>query len=483
MTAGRCCSPGPAASASQRWSTASCSAGPSSTCDNLCVSDGQYAWGLVEPLRLPAEVHGGQAGRRMPHGRREAPWPRRADQMHARPPSSCSAAAAPSRRVTPCDPDAGGHVTSWPAPTWPASCAATGRSRPTLALGTGVGGSHPPVEHDRADFERRAAVPARSPSATVRGHRCASCSSRDGRAARWQHDRPAAGGAGRHQVHGRRGRGGAARRAGAGSRPLRGRVRHRRGRRRPGREGARGRSRGRAAPDTCAARSPPLDDRRALADLRACLKGFDVVHTHSAKAGALGRLAAHRLEIGRIVHTFHGFPFHQFQSWPRRTRLHPRSSGRSAGSPTSSSPSARPSRPRPSPAGSRRRNGSAPSGSAVAKALNAPGAHRPGRGPPAARRAAGHAGGGHGRAAGLPEGAGGLRPRPGRARPQRRVRRLDRRRPAAREDRAARAASAAWPAGCCSPASATTWRPCCPGSTSSPWPAGTRDCRAPSSRR
>src|SRR5580700_12120033 len=25
------------------------------------------------------------------------------------------------------------------------------------------------------------------------------------------------------------------------------------------------------------------------------------------------------LEVGRIVHTFHGFPFHQFQSWPRRT--------------------------------------------------------------------------------------------------------------------------------------------------------------------
>jgi glycosyltransferase involved in cell wall biosynthesis len=63
----------------------------------------------------------------------------------------------------------------------------------------------------------------------------------------------------------------------------------------------------------------PLDDRRALADLRACLRGFDVVHTHSSKAGALGRMAAHRLEIGRIVHTFHGFPFHQFQSWPRRT--------------------------------------------------------------------------------------------------------------------------------------------------------------------
>ena len=63
----------------------------------------------------------------------------------------------------------------------------------------------------------------------------------------------------------------------------------------------------------------PADDRRALADLRACLKGFDVVHTHSSKAGALGRMAAHQIQAGRVVHTFHGFPFHQFQSWPRRT--------------------------------------------------------------------------------------------------------------------------------------------------------------------
>jgi glycosyltransferase involved in cell wall biosynthesis len=63
----------------------------------------------------------------------------------------------------------------------------------------------------------------------------------------------------------------------------------------------------------------PADDRRTLADLRACLRGFDVVHTHSAKAGVLGRTAAHDAQVGRIVHTFHGFPFHQFQSWLRRT--------------------------------------------------------------------------------------------------------------------------------------------------------------------
>ena len=56
-------------------------------------------------------------------------------------------------------------------------------------------------------------------------------------------------------------------------------------------------------------RSPrPGDDLRALAHLIRELRRRrpDVVHTHTAKAGTLGRLAAHAARVPGVVHTFHG---------------------------------------------------------------------------------------------------------------------------------------------------------------------------------
>jgi glycosyltransferase involved in cell wall biosynthesis len=65
----------------------------------------------------------------------------------------------------------------------------------------------------------------------------------------------------------------------------------------------------------------PRGDLRALHALSDLLgRGdFDVAHTHTAKAGALGRMAASRASVPRIVHTYHGFPFHEFQSRGRRS--------------------------------------------------------------------------------------------------------------------------------------------------------------------
>jgi glycosyltransferase involved in cell wall biosynthesis len=67
----------------------------------------------------------------------------------------------------------------------------------------------------------------------------------------------------------------------------------------------------------------PLVDLRAYRRLRAilCKLRPEVVHTHSSKAGILGRAAAWHEHVPAIVHTIHGMPFGPFET-PLKNRLY-----------------------------------------------------------------------------------------------------------------------------------------------------------------
>jgi glycosyltransferase involved in cell wall biosynthesis len=64
----------------------------------------------------------------------------------------------------------------------------------------------------------------------------------------------------------------------------------------------------------------PVEDLQALLDIVSLLRReqFDLIHTHSSKAGILGRLGAKIAGVPAVVHTIHGFPFHDFMSLPQR---------------------------------------------------------------------------------------------------------------------------------------------------------------------
>ena len=115
--------------------------------DNLCVSDGTTVWGLVEPLRLPADVARSvdpKGSRRTSHGRREV---EATDRLSAVEPDRVIVL----RRGT--------HAEAVAHPTTPAVAAhslaagtyCAGELRrywpfaATLAAGTGMGPAHPPV--------------------------------------------------------------------------------------------------------------------------------------------------------------------------------------------------------------------------------------------------------------------------------------------------------------------------------------------------
>jgi glycosyltransferase involved in cell wall biosynthesis len=60
----------------------------------------------------------------------------------------------------------------------------------------------------------------------------------------------------------------------------------------------------------------PMLDMIAFFKLFRMLKrnGYTIVHTHSSKAGILGRMAAFCAGIPYVVHTIHGLPFHEYQN-------------------------------------------------------------------------------------------------------------------------------------------------------------------------
>jgi hypothetical protein len=120
--------------------------GGEATADNLTVGDGTSVWSLVEPVR----VDGGE-GRRMPHGRHEAPLRNRASSLvpdclvvvergrsEGASLTTCTAESAARALVT-ATYMAGELRRYW-------SFAAT------LAAGTGLGPSHPPINEVAATF-------------------------------------------------------------------------------------------------------------------------------------------------------------------------------------------------------------------------------------------------------------------------------------------------------------------------------------------
>lgn len=64
----------------------------------------------------------------------------------------------------------------------------------------------------------------------------------------------------------------------------------------------------------------PIKDVSAFCELLKILRQEkpDIVHTHSSKAGIIGRWAAYFAKVPSIIHTFHGFGFNPYQKLPVR---------------------------------------------------------------------------------------------------------------------------------------------------------------------
>ena len=80
----------------------------------------------------------------------------------------------------------------------------------------------------------------------------------------------------------------------------------------------------RRCPGSPASSAPPRTCMR-FRDLYSLMRRWrpQVVHTHLAKAGALGRLAAQRAGVPAIVHTFHGHVLQEYFSALKSRRVRP----------------------------------------------------------------------------------------------------------------------------------------------------------------
>jgi hypothetical protein len=116
------------------------SSGGLATGDNLCVSDGTTAWGLVEPVRVE-----GAAGRVMPHGRREGRLPGRTRSLRPDRVVVLNRSEVPGvHRVRSC-PSATGERSLVTGTYMAGELRRFWSYASTLATATGMGPAHAPV--------------------------------------------------------------------------------------------------------------------------------------------------------------------------------------------------------------------------------------------------------------------------------------------------------------------------------------------------
>jgi hypothetical protein len=128
-------------------------AGGRATCDNLAACDGSIAYGLAEPIRLPSELTDA-TGRKTFHGRREHGWEKRMRSLRPELIVVLRRGLQPDPRLRPI-------TESQAARAIVTGTYAAGELRrfwstaAVLAMATGCGPAHPPIEEVAATLAAR----------------------------------------------------------------------------------------------------------------------------------------------------------------------------------------------------------------------------------------------------------------------------------------------------------------------------------------